>query len=156
MTGVSGFVSFYLLFIQIEQEVTAYIGATSDPFRRMSEHLINTQEPIISRYSSSDLVKVAKKRKAPICVLFLEAGFFDRQERIRVEGAWIAAAKRAGFRLPGVERWGNIGPGQERRSMGLAQMGLGCAPQLQDLFRRENEGAGQSTAFQRAMAFAAK
>lgn len=149
------FVSFYLLFIMPkEMEIVAYIGATKDPYRRMSEHLINTREPIISRYSSSDLAKIAKKRKMPIHVLFLEVGLFDQRERIHIEGAWIAAAKQSGFRLPGVERWGNLSPGGEIRSMNAVLQGLGNAPRISDLFVTLKVGRDQTSAFQCAMRFA--
>lgn len=151
------FVSFYMLFARTRSEVGAYIGATKDPFRRMSEHLLNTRDPFIPRYSSSDLVKWAKKHhRQNIQVVFLEVGMFDRHTRLNVEGAWIAAAKQAGFKLPGVDRWGSMSSGKEKRTLGGIEDHLDTAPILRELFTGINECSLTPSAFNRAMQFAVK
>jgi hypothetical protein len=135
------FATFYVLFARAEENVGAYVGSTNDPHRRMQDHLLNARDPIIPRSSSSDLVMWAKRRKAPIQVAFLEAGYFSFTDRTAIEGAWAAAVRSVGFELPGVRRWGNMSRGQFARSMRRIVPHLETFPTLASLFRAEPDAA---------------
>jgi predicted GIY-YIG superfamily endonuclease len=146
------FMSFYMLFAQTQKTTAAYIGSTNNPYRRMSEHLLNTRDPFIPRHSSSDLIKWAKKHHQDVKVAFLEVGMIERSARITIEGAWIAAAKQAGFKLPGVDRWGGMSPGKEQRHLQRFLEKYSSAPWLQEIFASSYEGNSfDLSPFERAM-----